>query len=312
MAFAACDVPYVPGTRLRITATNPPGEPDEVVPVLEAAIDSVVVTGHKVTDDCQTGVGALCNPDSPGCDDGLLCCAQGVLNEGVFRCAEPVPGIDLADPASPESPNMTGPMGCDAPDLAIDTNKMTTAIEELDVGQNDCTLVEMCVNGPGVRRVLRFDLYTVNAGSRDLEMGVPSDHLDIYHYSSCHEHYHFDGYARYALVDDDGDIVAPGHKQAFCLWDGGSWAWPELSGWDTGDGSDTVFSCYNQGIQLGWYDDYYKELDCQWIDITDVPPGDYKIRMEVNLPRADSVYPALVERDYDNNVVEVDVTVPPA
>jgi hypothetical protein len=309
VAYSACDVPYVPGTRLRITAVNPDGLPEEIVEIVEAAIDNVTVTGHKVTDDCQTGVGALCNPSDPVCDDGLLCCGQGVLNEGIYRCAAPVPAIDPHNPSAPGEP-LTGELGCDAPDLAIDTAQMETVFDEINVGENECTLLEMCVGGTGVRELLRFDMYTVNAGSKDLELGVPSNHLDLYHYSTCHEHYHFDGYARYALVDDDGEIVAPGHKQAFCLWDGGSWAWPELQGWDTGNGDDTIYSCYNQGVQLGWYDEYYKELDCQWIDITDVPAGDYNLRIEVNLPREDMAVPALVERDYDNNMVLVPVTIP--
>jgi Lysyl oxidase len=309
VAYSACDVPYVPGTKLRVTAENPGGLPEEIVEVVEAALDNVVVTGHKVTDDCQTGVGALCNPSSPICDDGLLCCGQGVLNEGIYRCAEPVAAIDAANPSEYGAP-YTGEMGCDAPDLAIDTTQMETVFDTVNVGANECTLLEMCVGGTGVRELLRFDMYTVNAGSKNLELGVPSNHLDLYHFSDCHEHYHFDGYARYALIDDAGEIVAPGHKQAFCLWDGGSWAWPELQGWDTGNGDDTMYSCYNQGVQVGWYDEYYKELDCQWIDVTDVPPGDYKIRIEVNLPRADMAVPALVERDYTNNMVEVPVSIP--
>ncbi|MBX7078264.1 MAG: hypothetical protein K1X88_03685 [Nannocystaceae bacterium] len=310
VAYSACDVPYVPGTRLRVSVTNPEGLPDEVVEVVEAALDNVVVTGHRVTDDCQTGVGALCNPASPICDEGLLCCAQGVLNEGIFRCAPPVPAIDPANPGEPGAP-LTGPLGCDAPDLAIDTTKMQMYFDTVNVGDNECTLLEMCVGGTGIRQLLRFDMYTVNAGSKDLELGVPSNHLDLYHYSACHEHYHFDGYARYALVDDAGEVVSPGHKQAFCLWDGGSWAWPQLQGWDTGSGSDTVYSCFNQGVQVGWYDEYYAELDCQWIDVTDTPPGDYMLRVEVNLPRQDMAVPALVERNYDNNMVEIPVTIPP-
>ncbi|HWB74583.1 MAG TPA: lysyl oxidase family protein [Nannocystaceae bacterium] len=309
VAYSACDVPYVPGTKLRITAENPDGLPEEIVQVVEAAIDNVVVTGHKVTDDCQTGVGALCNPNNPICDDGLLCCAQGVLNEGIFRCDAPVAAIDAVNPGAPGEP-LNGDMGCDAPDLALDTTMIETVFDEVYVDPNSCTLIEQCVGGPGQRELLRFDMYTVNAGSKNLDLGFPGNHLDLYHFSDCHMHYHFDGYARYALVDDAGEIIAPGHKQAFCLWDGGSWAWPTMQGWDTGDGSDSVYSCYSQGVQVGWYDEYYKELDCQWIDITDIPPGDYKIRIEVNLPRQDMAVPALVERDYTNNMVEIPVSIP--
>lgn len=44
-------------------------------------------------------------------------------------------------------------------------------------------------------------------------------------------------------------------------------------------------------------DTYKAELDCQWIDITDVPPGDYQLRLAVNPDQKVS------ELSYDNNDV---------
>ena len=35
------------------------------------------------------------------------------------------------------------------------------------------------------------------------------------------------------------------------------------------------FSCVNMGISSGCSDKYGSELDCQWIDITDVADGTY-------------------------------------
>jgi hypothetical protein len=38
-------------------------------------------------------------------------------------------------------------------------------------------------------------------------------------------------------------------------------------------GGVVSFDCVHQGISEGWADQYHKNLDCQWIDVTDVPIG---------------------------------------
>jgi hypothetical protein len=286
MEYAACGVPMVAGSRLRIVAA------DLGDGITEAAIDDVLVTGYNNNKICETGVGALCDPKATdACGGGLLCCGQGVVNTGVYRCAEPVQG--LAYPSGGP-----GAMGCDAPDLFPTTVGMSVNQETVFFGEDDCALVEQCIGGPGARNLLRFDTITPNAGSRDLVMGVPTNHPDLFHYSECHNHYHFDGYAVYELLDGD-DVVATGHKQAFCLLD-----W---SGWDGSAGSG--YNCANQGISMGWLDEYGGYLPCNWIDVTDVAPGQYTLRISVNPPRPDTAVAPIVERDYTNNVLEVPVTV---
>jgi lysyl oxidase-like protein 2/3/4 len=42
------------------------------------------------------------------------------------------------------------------------------------------------------------------------------------------------------------------------------------------------YSCANQGISRGWADSYTRGLPCQWIDITDLSPGAYSLRVVVN------------------------------
>jgi hypothetical protein len=181
---------------------------------------------------------------------------------------------------------------------------LDVSIDSVFIGADSCALAEGCVDGTGWRRLLRFATATPNIGSRDLVMGVPSNHPELFQYSACHDHYHFEGYARYALLDTSGQTVAAGHKQAFCLLDWNSWAWPSLRD------NDATYTCYNQGISAGWQDVYDKNLDCQWIDITDVAPGSYTLRISVNPPPDISGTPLLVERDYSNNTLEVPVNVP--
>ena len=145
-----------------------------------------------------------------------------------------------------------------------------------------------------------FTVATPNIGSADLVMGIAANHPDLYHYSGCHDHYHFDEFARYELRDGD-KIAATGHKQAFCMLDTVSWAWPtELP----------TFDCANQGISRGFSDFYESGLPCQWIDITDVAPGPYTLKITLNQPRQGSALPVLNERDYTNNTFEAVVVLP--
>ena len=295
--YLACDSPMVAGTRLRITAR------DQGSGILEAAIDTVSVHGLRDTTACEVGEAGACDPSQGegACPGELLCCSQGAVNRGIYRCEQPVPGLDFSGPpASPDAPG-NGPLGCDAADLMVqETWLEPQTFTEIFMSDDACELLEGCVVQAGWRRVMLFTVGTPNIGSRDLALGVPANEPDLFHYSDCHDHFHFEEYARYQLLDGE-EVVATGHKQAFCLFDSSSWAWPTQVG---------QFDCSNQGISRGFIDFYEAGLPCQWIDVTDVPPGDYTLRVSLNQPRPGHALPILNERDYANNVVSVPVSVP--
>jgi hypothetical protein len=294
--YAACGIPMVDGSRLRITAT------DRGAGILEAAIDSVSVHAHDDATVCGTGENGLCDPTlgAAACPEELLCCAQGSIHAGVNRCTAAVAGLDFDDPPrTPESPG-NGPLGCDAADLIIDESWIQPVLTDIFVTENTCELYEGCVGALGWRTILRFALSSANIGSRDLVLGVAANQPDVFHYSECHDHHHFDEFASFELRDGAG-VVASSNKPGFCLLDTYSWAWTNTPG---------HYDCANQGISRGFSDIYEAELPCQWIDVTDVPPGDYTLRAALNQTRADSALPVLVERDYTNNTVEVAVTLP--
>jgi hypothetical protein len=200
----------------------------------------------------------------------------------------PVPDAAVVDPAAP------------LPDLMLIEQRTADDLyfEERIFDADSCAIVEGCVGGPGLRRLLRFGVSTANVGNVDFLMGDPRENQDLFQFSPCHGHFHFNGYADYALVDAAGRVAAPGHKQAFCLLDSGRYL----------DDPDVRqfprYQCDFQGISRGWYDSYGSGLDCQWIDVTDVPPGDYDLQVRVNPDRN------VRELDYTNNDLSLRVTVP--
>jgi len=69
-------------------------------------------------------------------------------------------------------------------------------------------------------------------------------------------------------------------------------------------GCEKVYDCATQGIQAGWSDLYGNALDCQWLDITDVDPGNYTLQVTINPNHA------FEEITLGNNTASVPVTIP--
>jgi hypothetical protein len=181
------------------------------------------------------------------------------------------------------------------PDLTIDDARLLASVvfRTRTFKSTDCAVQEGCVNGAGKRTLMRFDVATPNIGDADLVLGSPINN-PLFVYSQCHGHYHFSGYAKYELLNSSGSIVLTGRKQAFCLED--------FERFDPNAGP-AKFTCSNQGISVGWQDTYGSYLDCQWLDITGIPPGNYRLQVTIN-PEG-----ILTESDYNNNMVNVPVTI---
>jgi hypothetical protein len=217
----------------------------------------------------------FCTTDTE-CGTGGTCCLAGFLGTcRTLGAGESCPLPDLTVDA----------------DEALDSLQFDTRVFEAD----SCAIVEGCVDGAGERRLLRFSTQTPNIGNADMILGDPTLQPD-FEFSACHGHYHFEGYARYQLLDGEGTIVATGHKQAFCLLDSARVS-PTAS-------PTPRYHCSFQGIQAGWSDIYGAGLDCQWVDITGVAEGDYTLRIEINPDHT------LPESDYSNNAITIPVTIP--
>jgi hypothetical protein len=234
--------------------------------------------GPSGRDPSAPAEGSACSPESATCDDAA---------------AE----LDANPAARP------------LPDLVLDGAYLrdTTLQAFIDV-DDPCLVDDLCVTGLGRRRVVRFGSRIGNTGSADLVVGAPGPDNPYWTFDACHEEYQLDGYARYDLIEpDSGGVVVVGAKSGFCMRDSEPWD-PDASA-----ESCRQYDCKLQGVSQSCADNYGSALQCQWIDITDVPAGSYDLRVTVNADRK------FEELDYANDVVTVrleitsnDVVVSPA
>ena len=157
----------------------------------------------------------------------------------------------------------------------------------------DCEVQENMI-AAGTHRLLRFSTESRNIGGSDVVMGSPEGNPN-FEFQECHGHYHFKGFAAYALKDKTGNVVAQGRKVSFCLED--------VHRWDPTASRDSKYDCETQGIQAGWSDIYDGGLPGQWIDITGIPAGDYDLEITINPEHI------IDEADYSNNTTVAPVTV---
>nr|XP_040218538.2 lysyl oxidase homolog 3A-like [Anopheles coluzzii] len=122
------------------------------------------------------------------------------------------------------------------------------------------------------RRLLKFTARVVNMGTADFRPHIPK-HLWEWHL--CHMHYHsMEVFATFDVIDGQGRKVAEGHKASFCLEDN-----------QCLPGVEPRYACANygdQGISVNCSDIYRHNIDCQWVDISELDFGEYTMRVAIN------------------------------
>ncbi|KAG7349079.1 glycosyl hydrolase family 16 protein [Nitzschia inconspicua] len=258
----------------------------------------------------EDGCGGYCGT----CDDGLFCLGESILTD---EDDEELPtsactSFQVCDHMNPTCDGCEESQVCGTdcqcydspnalPDLVVVEEGMLNEmyLHDVDFPESSCSLIEGCVAEPGLRRLLRFTSTVLNQGHVDLSFPEPKSRPDLFEYGQCHQHYHFKQFAAYNLYEQGGKtLVMNGSKKAYCMEDTAR----HHDGMSIG--CDKVYDCGFQGIQRGWVDSYGWSLDCSWLDITELPPGEYVLEIEANPGR---VFPEL---SYDNNKAMVRVTLP--
>jgi hypothetical protein len=218
---------------------------------------------------------------------------EGARVETQMGALDPAPSLPGEMPASAREPGVRPPGGlplaAELPDLVLDRAYLldTTRFEAQRI-DDPCAVQHGCATGLGERQVVRFGSRMGNLGNADFVLGAPSEGNPPWSLDSCGGGFSLPGFARYQLRDAEGRQVLQGSKSQFCITDAEEWI-P-----DSGANCQT-FSCGRQGIAPGCADNYGIDLPCQWLDITDVAPGDYELQITVNAARS------VAELDYANN-----------
>lgn len=178
---------------------------------------------------------------------------------------------------------------CTGPDLRFDSLEFVNTLYLMTRTTQSCDVEEGCVLGYGTRYVLTFSSKIDNVGDIDYYIGNPNANPQMFNTQNCHGHTHYNAYGDYRLYDMAGNMIPAGHKNGFCVMD--------LCGFGQ-------YTCGDMGISTGCYDRYGAGTQCQWVDITDIPTGDYRLMIVVNPFHMEDAL-GHHEINYNNNATQV-------
>jgi hypothetical protein len=182
------------------------------------------------------------------------------------------------------------------------------------------------------QRLLRFDVIIVNLGPGPFELkgqrtntSTTDMEVDQHVYDSAggyrinettakmfysgdgHDHWHVRDLEEYELVDD-GNILRTGAKQGFCFYDN----WNNFKDRTAATDPRYVDRCENgnpnalgvtMGLSRGWGDLYAARLFGQYVNITGLPDGKYRLRVTADKANW------FLEESETNNVSYVDIEI---
>jgi CDP-diacylglycerol---glycerol-3-phosphate 3-phosphatidyltransferase len=218
----------------------------------------------------------------------------------ISRAAKPVLAVALAllggsNPAAAQAL---------LPDLRPEV-PASDLVVEYDTNVDPGDVAEGCAASTDHRDLVRLSLITRNDGPGSLDLGNPmcpncllnpdvtcDNPLFFCSPAGGHDHAHYKNFLHYELIDANDAVAATGAKLGFCLED---------TACDVG--THASHTCEDQGLTAHCSDEYPYYLGCQYIDATDVPDGDYRVRVTVD------PLDQIPEADETNNVIVTDTIV---
>lgn len=177
---------------------------------------------------------------------------------------------------------------------------------------------DRCIPDPGpsgtTYRILPFSFFARNIGNGDIVVGrsptplCPHDTCPCpegssyvqdgpYEWSPSHCHWHLREFNSYSLLRASGAEVRKGNKQAFCLMDSTIWN-PNVS-------TDPKYGCEEQGVSVGFQDEYPAGLTCQFLIVDNVTTGQSLPDGEYRLVATTNALPIVSEANIHNNSASV-------
>jgi hypothetical protein len=162
--------------------------------------------------------------------------------------------------------------------------RFTTRIVNIGVGPFEVQALRKNVTG---RWVVRQRIYNDAGGYR--QVSTPAK---VIWGGDGHNHFHLDKLQRFSLhrLKHEGNQVGRGEKTGFCFFDNADFrtlpgkppapVYTQETG-ACGAGQPQTLQ-FHMGLSVGWGDDYHADLPDQYIDLTNLPDGLYRLRVEAD------------------------------
>ena len=266
-----------------------------------------------VFQDTCPGTVVACNDDAPGCstgapssDDGSKIQLTVTANETYYIVVDGVRGSAgrlqslrrdadgrAATTCARAASNATGTdvalcgggtcsatCLCEVPPGGLPDLEPEITDVSLDVNTTAASgdVAEGCAESTSGLDLLRFGVKSRNVGTSISCSAIPQCPLpcDDHPLAVCgnpdfmcspaagHNHPHYANYSRYELIDGTGQAIVLGHKFGHCLRDT--------------ECATPVYTCTFQGLTVRCADEYGSNLGCQYLDVTGIPDGGYRLR----------------------------------